>query len=103
MIQTDVRKCAGMFSRGELSWRAFRCATMTPANRTEANALLQHRWMWGAQDLAEDLTTLGFEAEIEAVDPWSFDVDDDFFPEVTRAEHGVPIPNLCVIATKPSE
>ena len=56
--------------------------------------------MWSADELARDFEAVGFEAQTFDAGSWVFDMDEDLHSEDCLRCHGVPIPNLGVIAVK---
>lgn len=100
VIQTDAGKLMKMWVNGEINFRAMRAPIFTPATRCDSNILQQHQSMWSQEELIKDFESIGMKAEGFDAGHWFYDIDDDMIPEETKLCHGVPIPNLGVIAEK---
>jgi Methyltransferase domain len=98
IVQTDAGRLLDMVVHGVLSLRAGRLPIFTPADRLRDNPHHQHFNMWSEDLLCEDLQALGYRVESFDAGTWSFDQNDELFPDETQRYHGVPIPNLGIRA-----
>lgn len=101
VVQTDVEKLLDLVYQGKISLRAARLAIFCPADRLRENPHHQHFNLWSEDMLWGDFEALGYErVEFFNAGSWSFDQNDEIFPEHTARYHGVRIPNLGVCAYK---
>jgi hypothetical protein len=96
IVQTDVGRLLGMVNGGQISLRAARLPIFTPADKLRENPHHQHYNFWSAAMLCDDLRVLGYRTETTRMTGWTFDQNDELFPEETRKYHGIEIPNLGV-------
>ena len=102
IIQTDVGRLINMWINGDISFRTMRAPIFTQANRCISNILQQHQSMWSQEELIKDFESIDMYAEGFDAGFWEYDVYDDLIPKETEKDFGKHIPNLGVIATKPS-
>lgn len=108
VAQTDAREVLGMYAEGVISFHALRDVIFASrSRRSECIArtgrdLQQHQYMWGEQDLADEMRFVGF-ASVQAYDAgcWHFDIEPTMPFETNEAFFGVEIPNLGVRGCRP--
>ena len=108
IIHTDAKKVLDMYTKGELDFRVLRDLLFTSYPRRKdfyikGMDLNGHKYMWGAEELSEELEFYGF-ARTEQFDAgsWSFDFENYFPTDAMQRFHGVQIPNLGLVAYKAS-
>jgi predicted SAM-dependent methyltransferase len=100
VVQTDAEAVIRDYAAGKLSFRSMRSTLFTPEDRVQDNVLQTHHNMWSAEELARDFRAVGFEARTFAAGSWAFDMHDPLYDEDLKRDHGKPIRNLGVRATK---
>ncbi|MBD3239380.1 MAG: hypothetical protein GF331_02255 [Chitinivibrionales bacterium] len=109
IVQTDAKKVLDMYQNDMLDFRALRDVIFTPYLRRKdfhfkGMDLNGHKYMWGVEELIEELVFYGFEqAEPFEAGSWSFDLEDYFPGDSMQRFHGARIPNLGVLARKSSQ
>lgn len=102
VVQTDAERVIRDYAEGRLSFRSMRATLFTPEDRVRDNPLNGHHNMWSAEELARDFRAIGFDAAVFDAGTWSLDHWDSLFPADLTQDHGKPIRNLGVRATKPA-
>jgi hypothetical protein len=100
VVQTDADREIRDYVAGCISFRSLRSTLFTPEDRVRDNPLQLHQNMWGAEELARDFRAVGFDAALFDAGTWSFDMWDPLYPDDLSHDHGKPIANLGVRATK---
>ncbi len=100
VVQTDTDRVIRDYVAGRLSFRSMRSTLFTPEDRLHDNPLNLHQNMWSAEELARDFRAVGFDASAFDAGTWAFDMWEPLYPGDLAADHGKPIWNLGVRATK---
>ena len=100
VIQTDTERVIRDYAAGRLSFRTMRAPLFTPEDRVRDNPLQTHQNMWSAEELARDFRAVGFDAATFDAGSWAFDMWEPLYPGDLTADHGKPIWNLGVRATR---
>jgi predicted SAM-dependent methyltransferase len=100
VVHTDADRVIRDYVAGRLSFRSMRSTLFTPEDRLRDNPLNAHQNMWGAEELARDFRAVGFDAAVFDAGTWSFDMWEPLYPGDLACDHGKPIWNLGVRATK---
>lgn len=100
VVQTDADRVIRDYIAGRLSFRSMRSTLFTPEDRLRDNPLNAHQNMWSAEELARDFRTVGFDVTVFNAGTWAFDMWDPLHPGDLARDHGKPIWNLGVRATK---
>ena len=100
VVQTDTDRVIRDYVAGRLSFRSMRSTLFTPEDRVSDNSLQAHQNMWSAEELARDFRAVGFDAAVFDAGTWGFDMWEPLYPGDLTVDHGKPIWNLGVRATK---
>lgn len=100
VVQTDAGRVIQDYTAGRLTFRSMRSTLFPPEDRLRANPLNAHQNMWSAEELARDFRAVGFEAAVFNAGTWPLDTWDPLYPGDLQRDHGKPIWNLGVRATK---
>lgn len=105
---TDIKACLELYKEGKLDFKAIRNLIFTPINRRmieyyykTGKDLNAHKWMWGHEELIEELLFYGFsKCEKFEAGFWIFDFENYFPNDNMENFYNVKIPNLGVCAYK---
>src|SRR5262249_30761089 len=100
VVQTDADAVIRDYVAGRLSFRSMRSTLFTPEDRLRDNVLHAHQNMWSAAELVRDFRAVGFEANVFEASAWGFDMHAPLYDDDLTRDHGKPIRNLGVRATK---
>ena len=108
VVQTDARRVLRLYRDGSIDFYVLRdILFVCPERRVEGieatgRDVQQHQFMWGAEELAAELTMLAYECEVFDAGSWQFDVPSSYPFQRNETYFGFPIPNLGVRARRPA-
>lgn len=107
ILHTDCKKVLKLYKSNKIDFKSLRDVIFGSVDRRIVAQLdagfdiLGHKYMWGEDELKEELTFYGFsKAETYDAGFWSFDTSNYFPTDNMEKYHGLKIPNLGVIAYK---
>lgn len=107
ILHTDAKKTIDLYNKSIIDFKSLRSIVFTPLDvrlrcfEETQKDLQSHQFMWGVDELKEELLFYGFK-DVQEFDAgsWTFDINNYFANDKMTSFHGVKIPNLGIVAYK---
>jgi len=107
IIQTDAKKVLDLYKKEILDFKAVRDIIFTPISRrikaykNSNEDLMGHKYMWGEEELMEELLFYGF-SKVKKINggTWKFDIENYFPNDNMQKFYNINIPNLRIVGIK---